>query len=158
MLVHSGVPACCALVVFLVILLGILNFSFLKSVFSVTRIRFRTYGYLFSILTFALPNGLSPARFAFCLGIFVGWIDVVWQNIFSSWTQQKSWSAVWAVVTLVFSLDFRQPIVHSIQKRKIPPTRNRTGTWGCLPLLQSSALPTEQSAGIQAFCLIDLFG
>ena len=110
----------------LVILLGILNFSFLKSVFSVTRIRFRTYGYLLSILTFALPNGLPPAIYAFCLGIFVGWNEVVWPNIFSSWIRQKSWSAMWAVVTLVFFLDFPQPIVPSTQKRKIPPTPNRT--------------------------------
>ena len=68
-----------------------------------TRIRFRTYGYLLSILTFALPNGLSPAIYAFCLGIFVRWIEVAWPNSFSSWIRQKTWSAMWAVVTLVFS-------------------------------------------------------
>ena len=91
-----------------------------------TRIRFRTYGYLLSKLTFALPNWLSPATYAFCLGIFFGWIEVVWPKIFSSWIRQKSWSAVWAVVTLVFFLDFRQPIVPSTQKRKFPPTLHRT--------------------------------
>ena len=105
---------------------GILYFSFLKSVFSVLRIRFRTYGYLLSILSLALPNWLSPAIYAFAPGIFVGWIEVVWPNNFSSWVRQKSWSARWAVVTLVFFLDFRQAIVPSMQKRKIPPTRNRT--------------------------------
>ena len=31
-------------------------------------------------------------------------------------------------------------------------------TWGCPPSLQSCALPTKLSAGIQAFCLIDMFG
>ena len=78
-------------------------FFFLKSVFSVTRIRFRTYGYLLSILTFALPNWLSPAIYAFALGVLVGWIEVVCPNIFSSWIRQKSWSAMWVAVTLVFS-------------------------------------------------------
>ena len=58
---------------------------------------------IFSIHTIGLPNGLSPATYAFCLGIFVGWIEVVWPNNFSSWIWQKSWSAMWAVVTRVFS-------------------------------------------------------
>ena len=34
---------------------------------------------------------------------FVGWIEFWWPNIFSSWMRQKSWSAMWAVVTVVFS-------------------------------------------------------
>ena len=101
-------------------------FFFLKSVFSVTRIRFRTYGYLLSILTFALPNWLLPALYAFALGVLVGWIEVVCPNFCSSWIRQKSWSAMWVAVTLVFFLGFRQPIVPSTQKRKLPPTRNRT--------------------------------
>ena len=33
---------------------------------------------------------------------------------------------MWAVVTLLHFLDFRQPIVPSTQKTKIPPTQNRT--------------------------------
>ena len=97
---------CAALVVFFSVILHAFSypmFLFLKSVFSVTRIRFRFYGYLLSILTFALPNWLSPAIYAFCLGIFVRWIEVAWPNSFSSWIRQKTWSAMWAVVTLVFS-------------------------------------------------------
>ena len=101
-------------------------FFFLKSVLSVTRIRFRTYGYLLSLLTFAFPNWLSPAICAFAVGVLVGWIGVVCPNNFSSWIRQKSWSAMWVAVTLVFFLGFRQPIVPSTQKRKLPPTRNRT--------------------------------
>ena len=101
-------------------------FFFLKSVFSVTRIRFRTYAYLLSILTFALPNWLSPAIYAFALGVLVGWIEVVCPTNFSSWIRQKNWSATWVSVTLVFFLGFRQAIVHSTRKRKLPPTRNRT--------------------------------
>ena len=87
-------------------LFGILYFSFLKSVFLVTRIRFRTFGYLLSFLSLALPNWPSPAIYAFALGIFVGWIEVVWPNNFSSWVRQKSWSAMWAVVTLMFFSGF----------------------------------------------------
>ena len=108
-------------------LFGVLCFSFLKSnFFWWHEFEHRTYGNLLSIHTFGLPNGLSPAIYAFCLGIFVGWIEVVRPNVFSSWNRQKSWSAMWVVVTLVFFLDFRQRIVPSTQKRKIPPTRNRT--------------------------------
>ena len=44
----------------------------------------------------------------------------------TSWIRRKSWSAMWAVVTLMFFLDFRQPIVPSTQKRKVPPTQNQT--------------------------------
>ena len=136
-------------------LFGILYFSFLKSVFLVTRIRFRTFGYLLSFLSLALPNWPSPAIYAFALGIFVGWIEVVWPNNFSSWVRQKSWSAMWAVVTLMFFLDFRQPIVPSTQKRKIPPTRNRTRD-----LRMSSFTTVLRSTNwaigrFQAFCLID---
>ena len=118
----------CAVVFFSVILhaFSYPMFLFLKSVFSVTRIRFRTYGYLLSILTFALPNWLSPAIYASALGVLVGWIEVVCPNNFSSWIRQKSWSAMWVAVTLVFFLGFRQPIVPSTQKRKLAPTRNRT--------------------------------
>ena len=104
---------------------GILCSSSWKVFFSVTRIRFRTCGYLLSSLTFALPNWLSPAIYAFALGVLVGWIEVVCPNNFSSWIRQKSWSAMWVAVTLVFFLGFRQPIVPSTQKRKLPPTRNR---------------------------------
>ena len=120
---------CAALVVFFSVILHAFSypmFLFSKSVFSVTRIRFRTYGYFLSILTFALPNWLSPAIYAFALGVLVGWIEVVCPNNFSSWIRQKSWSAMWVAVTLVFFLGFRQPIVPSTQKRKLPPTRNRT--------------------------------
>ena len=104
---------CAALVVFFWVILHAFSypmFLFLKSVFSVTRIRFRTYGYLLSILSLALPNWLSPAIYAFAPEIFVGWIEVVWPNNFS------------------------------------------------LPSLQSSALPTELSAGIHDFCLRYLLG
>ena len=106
-------------------LFGILYFSFLKSVFLVTRIRFRTFGYLLSFLSLALPNWPSPAIYAFALGIFVGWIEVVWPNKFISWVRRKSWCAMWAVATRVF-LRFRLPIGPSTQKRKTPPTRNPT--------------------------------
>ena len=129
MVIHNSVRACCALVVsflsdtscFLV------SYVFLswRVIFLVTRIRFRTYGYLLSIFTFAPPNGLSPAIYAFVL-VLVGWIEVVCPNNFSSWIRQKSWSAMWVAVTLVFFLGFRQPIVPSTQKRKLAPTRNRT--------------------------------
>ena len=132
-------------------------FFFLKSVFSVTRIRFRTYGYLLSIFTFAPPNGLSPAIYAFCLGIGVGWIAVAWPSNFSSWLRQKSWSATWAVDNRVFSA-FLAGYCSFNNKEKLRQPGTEPLTWGCLASLQSCALPTELSAGIEAFCLIDLFG
>ena len=132
-------------------------FFFLKSVFSVTRIRFRTYGYLLSIFTFAPPNGLSPAIYAFCLGIGVGWIAVAWPSNFSSWLRQKSWSATWAVDNRVFSA-FLAGYCSFNNKEKLRQPGTEPLTWGCLASLQSCALPTELSAGVEAFCLIDLFG
>ena len=130
MLVRNSVPACCALVVSFLSDTSCFLVSYVslpeKCFFSVTRIRFRTCGYLLSKLTFALPNWLSPAIYAFALGVLVGWIEVVCPNNFSSWIRQKSWSAMWVAVTLVFFLGFRQPIVPSTQKRKLPSTRNRT--------------------------------
>ena len=88
-------------------LFGILCFSFAEiDFFWWHDFELMTYGYLPSIHTFGLPNGLSPATYAFCLGIFVGWIEVVWPNNFISWVRQKSWSAMWAVFTLVFFSGF----------------------------------------------------
>ena len=40
------------------------------------------------------------------LGFFKKRIELLWLNNFSSWIRQKSWSAMWAVVTLVFFSGF----------------------------------------------------
>ena len=163
MLVHNSFSLWCALAISSLCNVScfLISYIFLswKVIFWWHEFEPRTYGYLLSTHTFALRNGLPPATYAFCLGIFLGWIEVVWPNNFSSWVQQKSWSAMWSVFTLVFffcifgSLSFLQH-----QREGLRPPGFETATSGCPPSLQSCALPTELAAGIQAFCLIDLFG
>ena len=58
---------------------------------------------------------------------FFGWILVVWPDNFSSWIWHKKLVCfVGCSYACVFFLDFRQRIVPATQKKKIPPTRNRT--------------------------------
>ena len=110
MLDHNSVPACYALVVFFWVILHAFWYPMIffpeEWFFWWHEFELSTYGFLLSIRTFGLQNGLSPAIYAFALGIFVGWIEVVCPNIFSAWFRQKSWSAVWVAVNLKFFSGF----------------------------------------------------
>ena len=117
----------------------------------------RPYRYLLSLKTSAVPSGLSPATYAFCLGIFLDESRLCGQIILCSRIRQKSWSAMWAVVTAVF-LWIHDSLFFLQHKRGVRRRRGfEPGIYVCLPLLQSSALPTELSAGIPYFCLRHLF-